>query len=540
MNQKYDVIILGGGQAGLSLSLQLREKDPDLSILVLEKGTHPVPDAAHKIGESLVDLASHYYENVLNLREHLKADQLPKLGLRYFFKTGKDGDDRVESRFELGLQEFAPFPTYQVDRGRFENYLGQCAQDRGIEFMDGSRVESVDLAEDDSDHSVAFVRHGETQTVTARWIVDATGRSAFLKRKLDLAAPYPHHVNSVWFRIRDKIDLNEWGGSDAWTKTNQGAASRWFSTNHLMGTGYWVWLIPLSIGHTSIGIVAEESFHPFDTINTFEKALTWLKRHEPQCGAEVEKRRDLLVDYKVMKQFTHSCKQIFSPDRWCLAGESGAFLDPFYSPGSDYIAMCCTCITEIIATDRTGGNYRMAANLYNLIYTSLFVGNMEVYRDQYEIFEHPTVMPVKILWDFAFYWSYPAYLFVHHKFEDLQWIISMKSVLQEIGILNTTMQTLFREWSRREPLNGKSGYFDYLTIGFLKRLNKNLGAELTASEVESTFLNSIEALKSFAREMTAYALARHPELESDARRSIVQSGADSSELAGFIKSVFKD
>ncbi len=49
-------------------------------------------------------------------------------------------------------------------------------------------------------------------------------------------------------------------------------------TNHLMGEGYWVWLIPLSSGPISIGIVADPRFHPFDEITTLDAAIDWLRR----------------------------------------------------------------------------------------------------------------------------------------------------------------------------------------------------------------------------------------------------------------------
>jgi len=49
-----DVVIMGGGLAGLTLSLQLRQRFPGLDIVVLERMRHPVPEAAHKVGESSV------------------------------------------------------------------------------------------------------------------------------------------------------------------------------------------------------------------------------------------------------------------------------------------------------------------------------------------------------------------------------------------------------------------------------------------------------------------------------------------------------
>ncbi len=34
--------------------------------------------------------------------------------------------------------------------------------------------------------------------------------------------------------------------------------------------------------------------------------------------------------------------------RWSLVGEAGAFLDPFYSPGSDFIAISNTLTTDLV------------------------------------------------------------------------------------------------------------------------------------------------------------------------------------------------
>ena len=52
MQKQYDVIILGGGLAGLTLSVQLKRANPAISILVLERREGEASAAAHKVGES--------------------------------------------------------------------------------------------------------------------------------------------------------------------------------------------------------------------------------------------------------------------------------------------------------------------------------------------------------------------------------------------------------------------------------------------------------------------------------------------------------
>ena len=113
LNDMYDVTILGGGLAGLTLATQLLKQDPEISILILEKRPHPVDEAAFKVGESTVEVGAYYLAEECGLKKHLVDQQLPKFGLRFFFNNGNKS---LARGVEVGPSAFFPAPGYQVDR----------------------------------------------------------------------------------------------------------------------------------------------------------------------------------------------------------------------------------------------------------------------------------------------------------------------------------------------------------------------------------------------------------------------------------------
>ena len=121
----------------------------------------------------------------------------------------------------------------------------------------------------------------------------------------------------------------------------------------MVGAGYWVWLIPLSSGSHSVGIVADAKLHPFSRISRFEPALDWLREYEPQAAIVCEEHRHLLQDFRALKRYAYGCRQLYSRDRWALTGEAGLFTDPFYSPGSDFIGIGNTFMEVIKLADGT-------------------------------------------------------------------------------------------------------------------------------------------------------------------------------------------
>ena len=124
----FDVAIVGGGLAGLTLALQLEQEFPKLAIIVLERDRLPPPVAAHKVGESTVEIGAHYLSHTLGLTFLLDRTQLRKFGLRFFFGSGQHDD--LAKADELGASNFLPTVTYQLDRGRLEGDLAEILSEQ--------------------------------------------------------------------------------------------------------------------------------------------------------------------------------------------------------------------------------------------------------------------------------------------------------------------------------------------------------------------------------------------------------------------------
>jgi flavin-dependent dehydrogenase len=460
VDDSYDVVILGGGLAALTLALQLKQRRPQTSIVVLEKREGPAPEAAFKVGESTVELSAQYFANVVHMKDHLEAAENPKAGLRFFFPADENRD--IARRVEWGSPRWPVVPAYQLDRGRFENALGERCLEHGVDVSGGSFVDGVELGGDR--HTVTVVRGGpggERSSVSGRWLVDASGRASILKRKLGLAEGNGHHVNSAWFRLAGGIDIEDWSNDEVWLDRMQVRGLRRFSTNHLMGQGYWVWLIPLASGPISIGVVADPEFHPWERMETLDALFDWLKEYEPQLWQVLDSRRDGVEDFLKIEDFSYGCKQVFSPDRWCLTGEAGAFLDPLYSPGSDFIAMSNTFITDAIGRELEGEDIADRLAEYERTYFRLFETTLADYLGQYHLFGDAQVMCVKHHWDYAYYWSYPALWFFHDKLIDLEFMEKARPEFDRAVQLHLRMQQLFRQW---HALDGRQFADSFVTL----------------------------------------------------------------------------
>jgi flavin-dependent dehydrogenase len=470
ISQTYDVVICGGGLAGMCAARQLKLENNGISVLILEKNRFPVREAAHKVGESTVEIAGFYFREILQLKQYFKNEQYIKCGLRYFFKEGADA---FADYREIGLSEYASVDSYQIDRGKLENDLYFLNKQLGVSIKDGVSVSDIMINEGDVNHEVVYVEGSDgmaEKSVSCKWVIDASGRRSILQKKLGLRRKVKSQCSSAWFRVKGRLDVSDFV-PDENVNWHQRVPHkiRYYSTIHLMGNGYWIWLIPLINGNTSVGIVVDEALHDYTEFNTIEKALHWIGVEAPYLAKKLEGFE--VMDFLGLRNYSYSSNQVFSENRWACTGEAGLFPDPFYSPGSNLIGYANSIITQLIANYLSGGEVdKDRLDFYNqfiIFQNDWLIGDIQ---SAYPYFGNSQVESLRYIWDIFVGWTMAAPQMFNSIYLDEQKTERLTHILFPFYNLAFKVRKLFSAWSKVSRGTFSFQYFDYLKIPFIKEL----------------------------------------------------------------------
>ena len=362
---EWHTIVIGGGPAGsTAAALLAREGRP---VLVLERERFP----RFHVGESLIPYGNDVLRELGLWQKLEQAGFMPKRGAEFTL-----GNAAGRQRFYFSRNLPAGYgQTFQVDRARFDQLLLEHAEEQGATVRQQAKV--AGLSVDAEKTQVTYDWNGERRKATARWLIDASGRSALAGHALGLEKSdlgMPKRL-AIFAHFRGVFrDAGEEQGHIIIVRLEDS----------------WFWFIPLDAERTSVGFV-----QPLDGFKAQGLSPEESFQHAVDRHLELRfrlKQSEQVTRFYTEGEYTFRFDRAAGP-RWLLAGDAAGFIDPIFSSGVMVAlrssALAARAILE--ADHRDGGLTPAAQRRYTRAtkkMTNAFLHMIRMFydRDAFEVF----------------------------------------------------------------------------------------------------------------------------------------------------------
>jgi flavin-dependent dehydrogenase len=308
-----DVLVIGGGPAGSTISTLLAKQSR--SVTLVEKDCHP----RFHIGESLLPMNLPLFEE-LGVAEQVAALGMRKEGIDFYDSEG--GEPRRTTVYFDEAMDNSVSHAYQVRRSEFDSLLIDNAERSGVTLHQRTCITGIERLGKSGCVALAKGDDGKEWRIAARFLVDATGRDAFISRRNKLLRRNAeHNAAAIFGHFRD---VPRRAGRDA---GNIGL--HWFKHG-------WFWVIPLKDGVTSVGAVCWPEFLKTRGSESLEDFLWRCIRMTPSLSPLMQSAR-LASQVQGTGNYSYWSDRLHG-DGYLLVGDAYAFVDPVFSSGV-YLAM---------------------------------------------------------------------------------------------------------------------------------------------------------------------------------------------------------
>ncbi|MDO9000848.1 MAG: NAD(P)/FAD-dependent oxidoreductase [Bacteroidota bacterium] len=183
---KYDVTIIGGGLAGLSLAIDLRKRG--YTIVVIEKGDYP----RNKVCGEYISMES--YDYLKTICPELKNRNLPLINK---FKLSSIGEREFKTILDLG--------GFGISRYLLENLLFIEAKNLGVVFALNEKALEVKFDFNTNDYSVTTNSNNYISTI----VCNSSGRKSNFEAKENISSRVRTNYIGVKYHIKMERDATQ-------------------------------------------------------------------------------------------------------------------------------------------------------------------------------------------------------------------------------------------------------------------------------------------------------------------------------------------
>lgn len=337
METRHDVIVIGGGPAGATLSTLLARRGYD--VLLLERERFP----RFHIGESITAFGFKVFKQLGVYDRLKKINYVKKKGLEFVMR-----DKRLEMWFYTEEpNEPGELPwAFQMARADLDRILLDNARESGVDVRQEHLVKRV-LFDGDRACGVEYkdFSGGASDTVhraVARWIVDASGQAAILNRQLE----------DNWFDdplLEKKYAVYaHWKGDFEITNTERDLNFKLCVHDNQRD---WAWFLPIDRDVVSLGVVlSQETLKTESKERSMEEIFHRYAERTPYIDEFMRDHQlERLEKFRCARDYSYRSRRFFG-DGWSLVGDSGGFIDPVFSTG--LLIACNSAVALADALDR--------------------------------------------------------------------------------------------------------------------------------------------------------------------------------------------
>lgn len=187
METEMDLIIIGGGPAGLAASMVAARSG--CSTIVLNK-TRSFP------GDPSLHPLESIHPGVEQLLKYLQADEAIASAKRAAY-TGIHSGEHFTS---LNPSSEEAWTGFHIDKKSFDASLTNTAISYGVTVLDNEQITSIEF----HDHN-HVIRTASRKHFTAKFLIDASGRSRLLGKKLKLTEKFLSPRLVAWSGVAENV-----------------------------------------------------------------------------------------------------------------------------------------------------------------------------------------------------------------------------------------------------------------------------------------------------------------------------------------------